>query len=210
MILYNIILYYIMDSLLNSLDSLEAETNEVQKIVDNDFQVREEMFEQMKAIIKIITFIQEKLNNLENVQDAAEDVAKLKGKIEQNNIKQGELLSKIQVLKQKLKKSPNIGELQTTLNIIKRNLEQDILNHNKFKRNAPPGNSSNNTQKQLRGTVAPTAEQLGMRVIPDPRDGEMLGGYRYSGSSPGKIISNKSRTKTKSKKKKKTRTRRRI
>ena len=187
-----------MDSLLNSLDNLEAETNEVQKIVDKNYEVRLQMSEQMRAIIQIITLIQEELDKLEDVQDAAEDVAKLKGKIAQNNIKQGELLSKMQVLKQVLEKSPNIEELQTTLNSIKKNLNEDILNHNKFNGNAPPGNSPSQTQNQ---EDFANSEVLG----PPGASQEMqtFGGYRYSGNSPGKIIrSTKSRNRKKTKKNK--------
>jgi len=191
-----------MDSLLNSLDSLEAETNNVQNIVNANYQVRLQMSQQMAAIIEIITLIQAELDKLEDVQDAAEDVAKLKGKIAQNNAKQGELLAKMQVLKQVLEKSPNIEELQTTLNSIKKNLNEDILNHNKFNGNAPPGNSPNQTQNQ---EDFASSEKLGPPGA--SREMQTFGGYRYSGSSPGKIIRTKSRTRTK---KKKNRTKRRM
>lgn len=198
-----------MEDLFNNLDSLEAETNNVQNIVNANYQVRLQMSQQMEAIIQIITYIQAELDKLEKVQDAAKDLAELKGKITQNNEKQKELLAKMQVLKQELEKSPNIEELQTTLNSIKKNLNEDILNHNKFKGNAPPGNSPNQTRGP---SLPPTPEQRGVPPpIPDPR-GDMLGGYRYSGSSPGKIIrSIKSKTKSKRKKKiNRTRTKRRM
>lgn len=186
-----------MEDLLNNLDSLESETNNVQNIVNANYQVRLQMSQQMAAIIEIITLIQAELDKLEDVQDAAEDVAKLKGKIAQNNAKQGELLAKMQVLKQVLEKSPNIEELQTTLNSIKKNLNEDILNHNKFNGNAPPGNSPNQTQDQ---EDFANSTRLGPPGV--SQEMQTFGGYRYSGNSPGKRIRTISRTRTKKKKNK--------
>jgi hypothetical protein len=199
-----------MDSLLNSLDNLEEATNEVQQIANDDAQARVEMEAMMNAILVVITEIQQSLNELEDLQDAAEDVAKLKGKIAQNNQKQNELLKKINALKDTLQKSPNIRNLQEQLQNLKTNLTNNILDHERLQRR-PPGNSPNQTG--LGAGVALTPEQRGVSgPIPDPRGNAMLGGYRYSGSSPGKIIrSIKSKTKSKRKKKiNRTRTKRRM
>ena len=199
-----------MDSLLNSLDNLEEATNEVQQIANDDAQARVEMEAMMNAILVVITEIQQSLNELEDLQDAAEDVAKLKGKIAQNNQKQNELLKKINALKDTLQKSPNIRNLQEQLQNLKTNLTNNILDHERLQRR-PPGNSPNQTG--LGAGVALTPEQRGVSgPIPDPRGNAMLGGYRYSGSSPGKIIrSIKSKTKSKRKKKiNRTRSKRRM
>jgi seryl-tRNA synthetase len=165
----------------------------------------------MNVILFVITEIQQSLNELEDLQDASEDVAKLKGKIAQNNQKQNELLKKINALKETLQKSPNIRNLQEQLQNLKTNLTNNILDHKRLQRR-PPGNSPNQTgnspnQTRLEATVAPTPKQRKHKPhLPDPR-GKMLGGYRYSGNSPGKIINIKSRTKSK---KKKNRTKRRM
>jgi len=199
-----------MDTLLDNLDKLEQATNNVQEIANDDAQARLEMQAMMSAIIAVITEIQRSLDELEDVQDAAEDVAKLKGKIAQNNQKQNELLKKIIALKETLQKSPNIRNLQEQLQNLKTNLTNNILDHERLQRR-PPGNSPNQTG--LRAGVAPTPEQRGVnQPIPDPRLNDMLGGYRYSGSSPGKIIrSIKSKTKSKRKKKiNRTKTKRRM
>jgi len=189
-----------MEDLLNNLDSLESETNNVQNIVNANYQVRLEMMDMMMDIINIISLIQTELDKLENVQDAAKDVAELKGKITQNKAKQAELLTKMQTLKQVLEKSPNITELQAKLNTIKQSLANDILNHQRLQEQSP-GNSPNQTR--LGAIVAPTPEQRGMSPPrPDPRGDDLLGGYRYSGNSPGKIIRTISRTRTKKKKNK--------
>jgi chromosome segregation ATPase len=129
-----------MDSLLNSLDNLEQATNEVQKIADDDARARVEMEAMMKAIIAVISEIQKSLNELKDLQDAAKDVAKLKGKIAQNNQKQNELLKKINALKDTLIKSPNIRNLQEQLQNLKTNLQDNL---------PPPGNSSNQTQAEV-------------------------------------------------------------
>ena len=198
-----------MDSLLNSLDNLEESTNEVQQIANDDAQARVEMEAMMNVILVVITEIQQSLNELEDLQDASEDVAKLKGKIAQNNQKQNELLKKINALKETLQKSPNIRNLQEQLQNLKTNLTNNILDHKRLQRR-PPGNSPNQTR--LGATVAPTPKQRGMSPpMPDPRGNQMLGGYRYSGNSPGKIINIKSRTKSKKKKNRtRTRTKRRM
>jgi peptidoglycan hydrolase-like protein with peptidoglycan-binding domain len=197
-----------MDALLGSLDNLEEATNEVQQIANDDAQVRVEMEAMMNAILVVITEIQRSLNELEELQDAAEDVAKLKGKIEQNNQKQNELLKKINALKETLQKSPNIRNLQEQLQNLKTNLTNNILDHERLQRR-PPGNSPNQTQAQVDDYNADFANSQLLGRPGSAQEMQTFGGYRYSGSSPGKIISNKSRTKTKSKNKKKTRTRRR-
>ena len=196
-----------MDILLDNLDNLEQATNDVQEIVNDDAQARLEMQAMMNAIIAVITEIQRSLDELEDVQDAAEDVAKLKGKIAQNNQKQNELLKKIIALKETLEKSPNIRNLQKQLQDLKTNLSDNVLNHKRLQRR-PPGNSPNQTQSQEEDFA--NSQQLGAPGMVREMQ-QLTGGYRYSGSSPGKIISNKSRTKTKAKKKKnRTRTKRRI
>jgi len=200
-----------MDSLLNSLDNLEQATNEVQQIANDDAQARAEMEAMMTAVFAVISEIQRSLDELEDLKDAAEDVAKLKGKIEQNNQKQAELLKKLNALKETLQKSPSIRDLQKVLQDLKSNLQDNILNHKRFGKNS-------NAPVVTEGPRAVSVGSMpfGMRNSESNRSNSnnsalTTGGYSYIGNSPGKIISAKTRTKTKNiKKTKKTRRRRRM
>ena len=202
-----------MDSLLNSLDNLEQATNEVQQIANDDAQARAEMEAMMTAVFAVISEIQRSLDELEDLKDAAEDVAKLKGKIEQNNQKQAELLKKLNALKETLQKSPSIRDLQKVLQDLKSNLQDNILNHKRFGKNSnAPVVTERPTETALGRSVGPMS--FGMRNSESSNSNNSAlttGGYSYIGNSPGKIISAKTRTKTKNTKKtKKTRRRRRM
>lgn len=204
-----------MDSLLNSLDNLEQATNEVQQIANDDAQARAEMEAMMTAVFAVISEIQRSLDELEDLKDAAEDVAKLKGKIEQNNQKQAELLKKLNALKETLQKSPSIRDLQKVLQDLKSNLQDNILNHKRFGKNS---NAPVVTERPRAVSVG--SMPFGMRNSESNlynrnsnsnsnNSALATGGYGYIGNSPGKIISAKSKTRTKTKSTKKTKKTRR-